>query len=276
MESTCYQFTNVQPSFMLMNWSKKMYCGFELCTSLLSMSEIPKYMCLSLESLIPLGDPNARCPFMERMTTRALSLGVETRRTEATWQTIRNASKLAKDHKKPLAGLHESWCIYQRGTSTYHHIHQVPQPTAVPPRKRPERPQFFKFKPLEKTRKSCQVSQKNVASKWEYGSQVWRQSCNRIVLQSLLGCVAFVWNFLWWAVLPGTERQTIQAPLAMIPSGVPFLKWYYTNMNPLQHTVVTLLPNPSQECFWKWPKPTLKKSTKKAKTKNKLHARSPV
>lgn len=64
----------------------------------------------------PLGNPNARCPFMERMTTRALSLGVETRRTEATWQTIRNASKLAKDHKKPLAGLHESWCIYHRGT----------------------------------------------------------------------------------------------------------------------------------------------------------------
>lgn len=35
------QFTNVQPSLLLMNWSKKMYCGFELCTPLLSMSEIP-------------------------------------------------------------------------------------------------------------------------------------------------------------------------------------------------------------------------------------------
>lgn len=182
-----------------------MYCGFELWTPLLSMSEIPKYLCLSLESLFSLGDPNARCPFMERMTTRALSLGVETRITEATWQTIRNASKLAKDHKKPLAGLHESWCIYHRGTSTYHHIHQVPQPTAVPPRKRPERPQFLNVQTSGK--KPGKLP--SVASKWEYGSQVWRQSCNRIVLQSLLSCVAFVWNFLWWAVLPGTERQTI-------------------------------------------------------------------
>lgn len=240
---------------MLMNWSKKMYCGFAplyfQCQKYRNTCACHWRVCF------PLGNPNARCPFMERMTTRALSLGVETRVTEATWQTIRNASKLAKDHKNPL---HESWCIYHRGTSTYHHIHQVPQPTVVPPRKRPERPQFFNFQTSGKNRVNRQVSKK---MRHQNESMVPKCDANHVIESSCSHCLVVL---LLSETSCGEQCCQVQRDKQFKPlwrwflPGVPFLKWYYPNMNPLQHesTVVTLLHNPSQECFWKWPKPTVK------------------
>ena len=119
---------------------------------------------------------------------------------------------------------------------------------------------FLIFKPLGKNRVNRQVSKKM----WHQNeSMVPKCDANHVIESSCSHCLVVL---LLSETSCGEQCCQVQRDKQFKPlwrwflPGVPFLKWYYPNMNPLQHesTVVTLLHNPSQECFWKWPKPTVK------------------
>lgn len=165
-------------------------------------------------------------------------------------------------------------CMSHDASTIEEHIHQVPQPTAVPPRKRPERPQSVKFSNLWKTLDKLPSFQKM----WHQNeSMVPKCDTNHVIESSCSHCLVVL---LLSETSCGEQCCQVQRDKQFQPlwrwflPGVPFLKWYYPNMNPLQHesTVVTLLPNPSQECFWKWPKNQRK--IRQNEQKKRLHARS--